>query len=613
MNKQNLLFLTLLTALSLSTLEARQFFQPSPLSYGYAYSHYPFLPPIDENECNKCAWFDMINPWMAAEFRHANRAFLNKDGTRTNSLAGLFFDQESFTIANIVSPGSTSPLFPLASIINITPDFDYTEHVAWFGLNLEKRFGCDEEWHVGLRLRIPFRDIKTELDSCCDLETNFNDLFVAGQNELVCNDGDDPNNLPRTLINAAFAYRLDFLSALPLAVNSTTKFVQYADPNNGNKITMAGIDVTDFNGNPINVVSVPVGQKPATPFTLRLNDRAASVECPDTAGESFVGVAQQGLPFLNGTGTNAPAGTRAKFEQTADLYVPLGANVAQQRTLWVVPTATSLPSADGVGTVPFAIVQPARAIQSAFNAIVEGASAIDFLASATGINFNTQRRSGPGDFLTELYVHRDFCGCWGEWFAEGIFGATFPTAHRNNFPNLVLLQPVGNNRHFEVKIGGFLGWKPFDWMAIKVDGFYNWALSRNERVAASFAGATVRNIGPAIDGKVSWQYFVGDVDITFMVPCVCPELGVDVGYQPYVKRSDKVKFAQTTAVDLLGNVNTLDANVLETRTKQVAHTIKGEIFYQACSWQLFGGFNHAVAGKNAPKLSAWYLGAEVYF
>jgi hypothetical protein len=89
MNKQNLLFLALLSALGFSQLDAREWRIPSPLSYGYAYSHYPFLPPIDENECNKCWWFDMINPWMAGEFRHANRAFLNKDTTRTESLAGL--------------------------------------------------------------------------------------------------------------------------------------------------------------------------------------------------------------------------------------------------------------------------------------------------------------------------------------------------------------------------------------------------------------------------------------------------------------------------------------------------------------------------------------------
>ena len=132
-------------------------------------------------------------------------------------------------------------------------------------------------------------------------------------------------------------------------------------------------------------------------------------------------------------------------------------------------------------------------------------------------------------------------------------------------------------------------------------------------------GATIKNIGPTISADVSWQYFVGDIDVTFMIPCICPELGVNVGYQPYWKRSDKISFAgtsgsaATTAVNLLGVTNTLDASVLESNTKQVAHTIKGEIFYQACSWQLFGGFNHVVAGKNAPNQSAWYLGAEVYF
>jgi len=607
MNKKNLLFLVLLGASGFSQLEARQWFQPSPLSYGYAYSHYPFLPPVDENECNKCYWLDMVNPWMAAEFRHANRAFLNKDGTRTNSLAGLLFDQESFTLANLVAPGASTAAFPLASLVNITPNFDYTEHVAWFGLNVEKRFGCEEQWHVGLRLRIPFRDVKTELDSCCDLESGLGDLYRT-QPEVVCTDDGTAGFIP-----SAFAYRLDFLTKLGL--------VNYAEAPNQN-VFIANVDVTNQGGQtpPVNVKRVAVGSIPSTPFSLRKGDTGgATPACApgfdSTTVDGNAAGAEQKLVgdgfFLSANGTSGfAADNRAVFNSAFNYSTGgLAANSATQATLWVLPTI------DGDGAAA-TLTDGAIEIQNAFTALLAGSnlSALNFLSTTSAINFNTQRTSGPGDFLTEMYVHRDFCGCWGEWFAEGIFGATFPTGKRNRFPNLTLLQPLGNNRHFEVKIGGFLGWKPFDWMAIKFDGFYNWALRRNERVAASFVGATVRNIGPAIDAKVSWQYFVGDVDITFMVPCVCPELGVNVGYQPYVKRSDKVSFGDvTTAANIFGTTATLDATVLETRTKQVAHTIKGEIFYQACAWQLFGGFNHAVAGKNAPKQSAWYLGADVYF
>ena len=614
MNKRFVVFSALSAALAWSQVAAREWRIPSPLSYGYAYSHFPFLPPIDENECNQCWWFDYINPWMAGEFRHANNAFTNSDSTKKELLPGIFFGQDTFTIANIVSPGSVSNLVPLASVIQITPNFDYTENVAWFGLNVEKHFGCECQWHVGVRLRIPYRDIKTQLDSCCTLESSIDTLFVSNVNELVCNDDTVTNPAQqKSLIQNSFAYRLDFLSELPIAVNGTTKFVNYNDPATSGKITMAGIDVTTFNGGPVQVVSVPVGQSPKSPFALRLTDPTSETpDCPiDVTG--FFASSVAGLPTLNADGSGVPTGGRAVFSMVPGFYVPLSTDVAEQQTLWVVPTAaSSTPN----NPATFDIVQPARAIQSAFNAIVNAAefSVIEFLATVTEINFQTQRTSGPGDFLAELYVHRDLCSCWGDWFAEGIIGASFPTAHRDNYPNLLLLVPRGNNGHYEVKIGGFLGWQPCDWLAVKFDGFYNWALSRNETVAASFMGATVKNIGPAIKAKVSWDYFVGDLDLTFLIPCICPELGVNIGYQPYVKRQDEINFVNvTTATDLLGNVEPLDASVLEMRTKQVAHTIKGELFYQACSWQIWGGFNHAVAGKNAPVQSAWYIGADIYF
>ena len=134
----------------------------------------------------------------------------------------------------------------------------------------------------------------------------------------------------------------------------------------------------------------------------------------------------------------------------------MGTSPATQATLWVVPTII------GSGDLGTAAISPgALTIEMAFDSLIsspQGSAAV-YLATYTGISFQTQRTSGPGDFLLEVYVHRDFCGCWGDWFAEGIVGATFPTAKRDNSPNLLLLQPRGNNRHFEAKLGGFLGWR----------------------------------------------------------------------------------------------------------------------------------------------------------
>ena len=134
--KQNLMLIALISAVSIMSLEARRWKAPSPLKYAYAYSHFPLMPPTEENECNRCWWFDMINPWMAAEGWHANKAFTNSDSANRTDLSGIFFGQTSFTLANIVSPGSYNDAIPFASLISLTPSFDSTQNSAWFGLNV---------------------------------------------------------------------------------------------------------------------------------------------------------------------------------------------------------------------------------------------------------------------------------------------------------------------------------------------------------------------------------------------------------------------------------------------------------------------------------------------
>ena len=609
------MLVALISALSIMSLEARQWQAPSPLRYGYAYSHFPFMPPTEENECNRCWWFDMINPWAAGEAWHANKAFISNDTTNRQDLSGLFFGQTSFTLANILSPGSTSPFFPLAGIITLSPTFDSTQNTAWFGLNIEKHFGCEGQWHVGARFRIPFRDIKNTLDSCCQLESDPSEFYAVNANELVCNSELISST---ALILNSFAYRLDFLSELPLLPNGTGKFVNYANPAGtiAGDITIGGIDVTDADSAvpPVQVIAIPIGLAPTGPFALREVQGGASdpASLCLVSDQTSVDTLVSGGFFVPASGLPVVTGDRYVFDNATHLATTylaggLGTDPIAQAGLWVVPSAAGAEPA-------FDIVGAARTIEAEFNAIVNSVDiSVVSLLTQTGITFNTQRTAGPGDFDAEIYVHRDFCGCWGDWFAEGIFGATFPTAHRDNSPNLLLLVPKGNNRHYEVKVGGIFGWQPTDWVALKADAFYSWALKRNEKVAAPFMGATVKNIGPTITAKTSWGYFYGDFDVTFMVPCVCPQLGIDVGYQPYVKQKDKISLSQTTAVDLLGNTNGLDPSVLQMNTKQISHTIKGEVFYQACSWQLFAGFNHSVAGKNAPYYADWYLGLEVYW
>jgi hypothetical protein len=250
-------------------------------------------------------------------------------------------------------------------------------------------------------------------------------------------------------------------------------------------------------------------------------------------------------------------------------------------------------------------------IRMAINDLLENlpsTGAISFLESQ-GVTFGTQKHVGIGDIDSELYFNTEWC----DFFFEGIFGVRWPSGIKVTDPGRLLgIFSTGNNRHYEVKFGGIGTYDPRVWAHIRAEAFYSYVIPRNERVAAPFAGATVKNIGPAINAKISWHKFVAHLDGIFLVPCN-PRVGFLAGYEVYVKSKDNISLRQTTAVDFLGNTRPLDADVLQMRTDVVSHKVRTEMFHQGDFWELFGGWTHVFAGKNAPKESDWHIGFVAYF
>lgn len=601
MNKRNVKQLLGMLMFGISALTAREFRTPTVFEFGYPYDHYPFCIPADN------CW--NLNLWAAGFHRTAGRAFLNKNTTKKEDLSAIFFGKESFlgidafaTDATLV-PGDSvvnpvAAINPLLQIAIISPRIDYRENSAYFGFDVSTYFGCDCQWQVGLRANLPYKDIRVGLDSCCNLEDVTLEDLLRRQDEVVVDAADDLG-----IIERSYAYRLDLLSLLNMTANPNVNvensqgFVNYRNPDNGpDDVTMAndGINVTNrVSSAVINLVKKPLGNQPAAPFARR-----------GTGAGDPTAVAN--LPVLPNDGSGGADGDRFVFGSSlTNDYTALAGNQANQAQLWVVPTASGL-----VSNSAFDINADARAIQENFERVIQmvNSSAVGFF-TAQGVSFDTQRNMGVGDLNTELYVRRDWCN----FFFEGIFGVFFPTGKRIKHPERLLLVPTGNNRHFEVKVGGYFGWNACDWFGMYIDAFYSHALKRKEWVAASFAGATVKNMGPRVLADVSWGRFVGNIDFTFSVPCIDPCLGFDVGYQAYVKLKDKVDFTVTTTLDFFGVERMLDPQVIEERTKQVAHKAKGEVFYDYCSWSVWAGFQHVFAGKNAPNDTDWYLGFGYYF
>ncbi len=550
----------------------------NPLALQWGYWHYPYPRPKDEESC----W--NVDAWGAGYFRSAHRAFKNAETLDTEPLDGIFFGSADFFGIDSFAPGTIDPLNPFLSISLISPRISYDERGAFFGLTIDRTVGCNCDYRIGLRADIPFRDIGVELDSCCaDFEDGDLDSVRRLENEQV----PDENGVLQ-VVQDAFAYRLDFLSALRLTVNPPQEpLVIYNNPNN-NDITMNQIRVSDQNGNPINVINRDDGTVPTAPFTLRQTTNVG-------------GASVNGLPFLAADGSGVANNNRARFSQAVN-YTPLGANPVNQTRLWVVPTGAT------VGT--FDILADARDIQTIVEQLVrqfQNTNAVDFFVQ-NGFDFNTQRTMGPGDMNLEFYLHRDWCN----WYGELLLGFRVPTGKRLKDPKLVFKQPLGNNGHFEAYTGFIAGWEGREWVHIKGDGRFFYVTPRTEQVAATFAGATVKGLGPTVDARISWLYFVGDLDFTFY-PLCNPRVGLDLGYQIYVKGKDRVHFKEEFATDFLGFVQPLDSSVIERRTNVTSHRIRAEIFQQTDNAEIFAGWMHTFAGRNSFKDTDWYLGLVIYF
>lgn len=666
MNKRVLKVAALVSIVACGALRATTELR-TPLSVVKDFGPFHYrLEPVNPDDC--WSW----DVFGALYQRRADKAFSNArkaDGSQkfstrdTVSLAEAFFGQETFTgidaFAHIA--GEACPVVvgnPFMSFAKISPVFHYTERGFVAGAHVEYDFGDCSNWYVGARAVLPFKNIRVDRDlSCNKLEEGLEDVMLqvlqrvdpkipvpddtdlidagAGGGDTQANGNVEVNN-PDGNIRSVYAYRLDFLTALRMPGTSNS-VVDYAAKNDANQdiIKIAGIDVTKMINQPNpgdNTVAetkiayfeggqVDNATAGSYEFTLNYPQAAtrhvyalrstdgtlASVQSSifdNTTGE--VKIAQDIAPAADvaANGSGGANGARLEFVAATD-YAPLAGNCDAQSELFIIPnsrgTGEVMPDGAAIGaTIDYII----KSSLSSFNT-----SALGFLESK-GIDLcHNQRVSGFGDLDTDLYLGYDFTECF---YGEFAIGARWPTGKKMKDAGLVYYQPTGNNGHFELKAQGDLGWQPTHWAGLHVNASYSHVFSRTEKKAAAFKGATVKNIGPSIDAKVSYGYFVGHFDVTLFHPENC-NLGLAVGYELYAKRKDKVTFATAMAKDLNGDLKPLDETILEKDTNAVSHKIRGEMFHRWNYCELFIGASRAFAGRSVLKETEAHVGIGIYF
>jgi len=562
---------------------------PRPESYGL--STYPIKYHEKHIEKEDGCWdWEFVASGMGY-YRSGDRAY--KCGRCTEEWTTLLFGRgnASFALKNIFygSALTTADLGnnPFINIATISPRFELRESGAQVTGQLGSFFKmCDKDYRLGLRARLPFRDIEVS-DTCAASDLVGETLKDVWQ---VRQETEQLNNVTNTV----YAGRLDFLTSLNAVAFPAQGIINYRNTNNANHVTMAE-QVVDLTPWAVNVLSRTDGSMPS--------------------GTSPVWGAVTSATTLLANGSGLANNARAEFVNTTD-YTALGASTANQSKLFVVPTL------DGNGV----IIPAANNIRSAIELAIQNIdnSVQDFL-DEQGICFCNGRSKGLSDLDLELYLGRNW-GCDDRAWTDLMFAVRFPTAKalckddsgccctcsiNTDSCKRLLKQPLGNNKHYEVRLGLAAGYDIRDWVKFMFDANYSWVLRHKENMAAPFKGATVKNIGPCVAANKSWGYFVGDAKLSFFASDCC---WFDVGYQLYHKRCDCIKLCVAQAKEFIDRgLKDLDASVARRYTDRTAH--KGSLAFNsrcgACDLTL--GWSHTFAGKNISRDTDWYLQASVTF
>jgi len=543
------------------------------------------------------------------------------------SLAKLFFGKSSFRGDEIFGTTATGiPDVLTDDRYKLTPKIDYKEKGVVLGIHLERKV-TDKNWRIGFNAALPIKKIEVEADltcdSCCTIVTEGEDgpvVDLTGRYYLKAEHLYDEDNTSwgLTSIGESFAYRLDLLNELELVDWS------------GTSITVAGVDI----GSDVERVGGGGGNYqfilPAAVFnpigtTVDLTDTPWLL-APNTKPESLSvrnPIAPGSLPIVPSVNLNPLPSDGTISEgaynrvDAATSYAVLSADKAQQEKIFVVPAfstgfngSENLYTAGGL-TIKNKVEQKIRELNEDDSSCKKGP---ELLFAEYGVCLtDKQCVTGLGDLDTSVYVAYDFTD---RSFAEIVFGMRFPTGKKNGCPGKIYHIPTGNNGHFEAKLGVDGGWRSKRWFGIHAEAYYTHVLEAIEKRPAQFCGATVRGIGPCVDAKVKWGYFVGHLDMTVFHP-ENQKMGFALGYEIYYKRHDKVQFCGAClgdrAEDFLGNIVKLSSSLAEVDTNILAHKIRGQVYHRWNYFELYAGASRVVGGWNGMLENEVHIGFGINF
>jgi len=578
-----------------------------------------------------------IDVYAAGHRREAHKAFLSH-GTNTKPLTALFFNKADVPLVEIF-PDSTmnrNAVYynPFVSLMTIYPRATYYE----WGVNL----GCRVEYpvwkdigRIGARVNVPFRLIEIERENIVDKTADPTDEYILSKLVEV---ETGLGSLGRATVLAK-AYNLGFLDSLfqdpgrNAAVDFSTNglvrvfgtdVAENWELDNGaainivaNKMPNAGIIYTEDNKKRPKNPSTVIGAEHHWAFNAGASVNATNAQRRDHA--------------INWTGANIgeawgnPALDPAIFKEIAFFmarddagaltdYSPLATD-EQINNMWLILGYNN-------GVLTFG----ARNIQVGVDDAVSiyNESPYEWLLNKGAYELETRRLSGFGDIDLDIFYEHTFSDAW---IAEIMFGVRMPTGSDDDFSGNPYKVHLGNGEHWELKVGAMLAWQPCKFCNMKLDTYFAWALESVEKRSAVFTGSKIKNMGPAVDADVNWEYFVGRFDFNFFHPKTKYISGV-LGYEIYYKTADRISFRKSKMTPWYGydfrkgqaNLDNedleyaLDNKLARANTESVGHKIRSEARLQLDQYlEVFAGGSYTFAGQNLPRETDLHCGVNVRF
>jgi len=551
-------------------------------------------------------------------------------------LAKLFFGKKAFYGEEAFAPESFD-LDSVMSTIPLRPSIDYCEKGVVLGIHFERKVK-DKNWRVGFNAALPIKKIEVEADlscdSCCTVVTegengaliDLTDRAIYRLEYLPDVDGQD---FGITALGETFAFRLDLLEDLEV--------IEYPL---GGSIKVAGIDLgvrdqsTSANSSEdvfpavayrpknddvdlvvLDLQDLASGYREPKSLSIR-NPRASSTDPTNTMQDL---IADGTIPLNPAqAGNPTPVETdRRRYYRYINNGTVYDVTEANKEKVFIIPAFARNTGSNnnmytaGAMTIKNKVDQLIRELQQEGEQPKKGP---ELLLAEYGVCLVDKTCvTGLGDLDTSIFVAHDFTD---RAFAEVVLGLRLPTGKKNLCPGKIYRIPTGNNGHFEAKIGVDGGWRSKRWFGIHAEAYYAHVLEAVEKRAAQFKGATIRGIGPCVDAKVKWGYFVGHLDLTVFHP-ENQKMGFALGYELYYKRHDKVQLCGAClgdrAEDFLGNIVKLDSSLLEVNTNILAHKVRGQVYHRWNYFELYAGASRVVGGWNCMLENEVHIGFGINF